>query len=192
MNKSIQSPKLSNYLGIVSPCSTCLNQRSFSDPLTGLPACPRRASQALQSELNNVGLTTIQVEPLSLTGNEDIPNSTSTSFLNPVYSETYNSVLVWVATIADNPNLLESDFNTNTIFCRGKPIIPADHESVYRSKGAWAEGDHLHIQITENQQVLQNNNDVSPILIEGIANKINLSYAAPRVPQDRDYSISGT
>lgn len=201
----MNTPKsISSYFGIVSPCSTCANKRLSPDPNTGLSGCPRRAAQNLQSQLQSAGLTTIQVDPLALTGNEDTSDSSSTSLVNPVYSSQLNSVLVWVATLSDNsptydssgnvinPDLLDPSFDTKYIRCREKPVSPADNEAVYRSKGAWAEGDQLHINIVNSQQIIPQDTKGTPVLLNGFANKVNFSYSAPRTSQDRDYSVSGT
>jgi hypothetical protein len=198
-------PSTKNLFGIVSPCSSCNNQRAVPDLQNNLPRCPRRAAMAYQAELQAAGLTTIQVAPLTLTGNEDNSSSTSTALQNPVYSSALNSVLVWVATIPDNgviidangnvlsPGLLGSGFDTKYINCRELPITPKDNEASYRSKGAWSEGDQLHITITGDQQTIADSaNTTLPIALDGFADKVNFSYSAPRVPVNRDYSVAGS
>ena len=194
-----------NQFGIVSPCSTCSNKRAVPDTVNGLPACPRLEAQAAKSEYTAIGLSTIQFDPLALTGNEDAdPPTNSTSLVNPVYSTALNSILVWVATVKDNatiydsdgnlvnPDLLDPDFDTNYIRCKEKPITPADHESVYRQKGAWNENDQLNITFSGTQQTIPGTDSSTLVLLNGFANKVNFAYSSPRIPADRDYGVSGT
>jgi hypothetical protein len=204
MNKSIQSSSNSSYFAVVSPCSTCNNQRSEPDMILGLPACPRREAQAFQSQLQIAGLSSAQVDPLVLTGNENNPTAAPNALVNPVYSDTLNTVLVWIATIPDNPAryddngnvvnpmLLDPSFDSNYISCRKYPVTTSDTEAAYRTKGAWSEGDQLKVTEVGTQQTFIGDNGPTPVLLGGFAEKVNFSYSAPRTPLDRDYSVAGT
>jgi hypothetical protein len=201
---NVNNTPASNYFAIVSPCSSCNNQRSVPDTVNKLPACPRRAAIAYQQELQNAGLSSVQADPLALTGNEDVTSTSSTGLVNPVYSSALNTVLVWIAAVSDNipttdsqgnvlnPALLSPGFDTNYINCRSNPVTPSDNESVYRSKGAWAEGDQLTVQLTGTQQTIPTDSGPVSILLEGFANKVNFAYSSPRVPLARDYSVGGS
>jgi hypothetical protein len=204
MNKNFSSAKTTNFFGIVSPCSTCANQLSYPDQINNYPACPRRVAAVAQNELEDAGFATDQLNLLTLTGLEDSSSGTSqTGLVNPVYSDSNNTVLVWIATISDNgptydsngnmlnPDLLNPGFNTKYISCRSNPVTPSDNEATYRSKGAWSEGDQLNIHIAGAQQNLDSQG-FTPILCDGFAEKVNFTYSAPRTPLERDYSVSGT
>lgn len=193
------------YLGIISPCSTCKNQRSAPDPIAGLPSCPRRmAKQELVSAPNiidNFGRLALS----TLTGNEDT-QSNSTQLVNPVYSDSNNTALVWVALLKDNiaiydndgnlknPDILDSGFDTNYICCHSDPVVPTVQEAQYRASGAWSESDLVQITLTgyQQQKLDSTGSGTYDILnVNGFATKVNFPMSNPRSKVERDHSVPG-
>ena len=197
-------PNTSSLFAIVSPCSTCNNKRSSPDPVTGLPACPRQVAKVIRQQYDGAGQSSTQLDPLVLTGNE---GTDATGLVNPVYSDDLHSVLVWYATLNDNsgivspngtlavPNLLDPSFDTTYIQCNQSPCTPADPEATYYQKGAWQEGDQIHVLKTQYQQDNPSTIETpgaSFVLVDGFGTKVHFPYNRPRTPVDKDFIVAGT
>jgi hypothetical protein len=193
------------YLAVVSPCSGCANQLAQSQ--NGMPACPRQAAILQMQDLQNNNISSANIVPLTLTGNEDNPNSSNTGLVNPVYSQAYNSILVWVAALKDNqgifdengvqlcPDLNDPNFNTAYIQCKPLPVTPRAHEADYFSKGGWQEWDQIEVNAIKTPLSLPDPNNPGQSVnapIEGSAKKINIANFYPQQPVFVDHSVDGT
>lgn len=192
-----------SHLAIVSPCSSCKNQ--LAENANGRPACPRRRAVQRKADLEARGLDTSSTDHLVLTGTD------GNDLANPVYVDTEESgaILVWVATLKDNPgvrdgqgnlltpHILNPSFDTQYINCRPLPVVPRDNEAAFFQKGAWAEGDTLEVTIISNQQLNDSPDsdsvdDFQPVLIDGFASKVNFVFRVPRKPVNKDLAPAGT
>src|SRR5208282_3588738 len=88
-------------LAIVSPCSTCQNftQPAFTAPDPHQQMCPRRLW--INQNQNYPGT----VDPVLYTSGTSDPNTLA----NPVVDQTTGNYVVWVATIEDNPGIINED-----------------------------------------------------------------------------------
>lgn len=176
-------------LAIVSPCSSCKNQAAeWSE---GTPNyCPRRYWQnhvkAMQEQYPN------QVrgdEFLTLTGTQD------DSLSNPVYWDSGNSTVVWIAYLSDNQAIIEADgkvtnpditagidggFDTSKIQCNLHPCIQATSEADQRMIGRLEEWQPVQIESFPSPQLDPETGDVLPLA--GSARRTSLLYKTPRIP----------
>ncbi len=194
-----------SYLGIVSPCSSCLNQRSaISDD--GKPACPRRIAAAQKQNLDANNQDSSDLALVVLTGTSDGQQDDGTMTLsNPVYEDSLNTILVWVAAFKDNgptvdsggnllsPDILDPSFSSDWLQCKSRPFVPRDSEAQYFQKGCLMEGDQVEIQFSPRQQVTgQPDGDSAAIAAAGTVHKINAHGQFPRQPVSKDLCVSGT
>ena len=193
------------HLGIVSPCSTCLNQRSVQSS-DGRPSCPRRAAAAMKQELDEQTLDSSYYNLLVLTGSAPGQQDDGTKPLtNPVYDSPSNSILVWAATFKDNgptigsdgtvlsPNILDPKFSSDWLKCWASPFAPRDSEAQYFQKGCLMEGDQVEIVVGPKQQVTAQQSGLSQAIpIDGTVTKINANGQYPRQPVQKDLCVSGT
>jgi hypothetical protein len=196
-----------SHQGIVSPCSSCLNQRATSDSIGGKPSCPRRVAAAAKQQLDNNSIDSSQYDLLVLTGSNPGEQDDGTKALsNPVYDSTTNTILVWSATFKDNgptfaddgtvlsPDILDPNFSSDWIQCWQRPFTPRDPEATYFQKGCLMEGDQVDIIVNSAQQISTNsiNGDSSPLPIDGTVNKVQSVGQYPLQPILKDLTISGT
>jgi hypothetical protein len=194
-------------LGIVSPCSTCKNQRYLSKMGEPMNACPRRSWQ--NEYLYDIAGTTdqqasgSQIVQLALTGNSNPPSLTS-PLNNPVYDSDSQSVLVWTAlyminrAIRDNvsgavvnPGLNEGldVFDTNYIQCELMPYSPNTDEHGYFLNGAFKEGDPIQVSMNRNQY---EDGGMSLKKIAGSVQRSSITGTIPRNPTLSDNAAAGT
>jgi hypothetical protein len=190
------------FLGIVSPCSTCTNQRALP-AADGRPACPRRVAAARKIELDSLQLDSSQYTSVILTGMNGVADDGTKPLSNPVYDAPSNLIQIWVATLKDNaelvnkdgsvasPDLLDPAFTTDWIQCRPLPFGPRDTEAQYFQKGCLQEGDQLEIQVSPTQQVLASTTAGSNVMLDGTVHKVNHHSLFPRVPVNQDLCVSG-
>jgi hypothetical protein len=194
-------------LGIVSPCSTCKNQRASSIVGGAMNYCPRRRWQ--NQYVTEIAGTPDQqvdasnIEQLALTGNDSDP-STTAQLNNPVYDIDNQSILVWIALyttnrairspgsgIIVNPGLSEGldVFDTEYIQCESMPYTPNIDEHGYFMNGALKEGDP--IQVSKNMdQFVPGGSEFKPI--SGSVQRSSIAGTIPRNPTLSDNSPSGT
>lgn len=192
------------YLGIASPCSTCLNQRSVvSDD--GKPACPRRIAASQKLELDDNNLDSSYLDLVVLTGVQPGQQDDGTKPLaNPVYDDASNSILVWAATFKDNgptigpsgnllsPDILDPSFSSDWLQCKPIPFTPRDSEAQYFQKGCLMEGDQVEISVSAQQQVVgTTTGDSQALALAGTIHKVNAYGQYPRQPVSKDLVISG-
>lgn len=162
---------MAGEFAILSPCSTCVNQRSVPDPNGGRQnICPRRGWQSSYSIMtSNVDAdpdnSTSSVRHLALTGidSQDEANNFSGGLVNPVYDDTGKSILVWIAMVSDNdavtdpttgaivnPSILTgpTQFNTDYIQCKSYPYGPETNEASLFQSGGFREWETL--SVTDN------------------------------------------
>ncbi len=192
---------------IVSPCSTCINQRS--EAKDGKPACPRRQWMAHAKQLESAEQPIPpSLNPVLLTGNENTDNDGTDSLRNPVYSDESHHILVWVAKLEDNkgvydketgnrvqPHILDPSFDTDYIQCTSKPYSIRDTEANYFMKGAWKEGDLLEVDETPKDQlglVEGEQAEFDPVKVNGVAQKIDFPFKYNRKPIEKDLAQRGT
>lgn len=195
-------------LAVVSPCSTCKNQ--LAEQVDGKPFCPRRKAQAdLEAfQTANQGNSDPRLLPLAAFGTEGTPNEGDHSLRNPVYLDTNNTTVVWIATLRDNsgvpgddgsmlaPSILDPSFMDNYteyIQCRPRPFLPAEHEAHYRQVGGLKEGDYIEARKFDGQQTGDSPDDVGyqTILVDGVVSKVSLAYRAPRTAVELDHNVQG-
>lgn len=157
----------SSYLGIVSPCSTCKNQRAVTDLEGRANICPRRStiSKGLDALAGTADdqVTASYYTQLMLTGTDDDPSLTA-SLKNPVYDTDNGSVLVWIALLKDNPATIDQttgtvlnppitdpSFDTDYIVCSSLPFTPNSDEHGYFLKGALKEGETAVVHENKGQ-----------------------------------------
>jgi hypothetical protein len=99
---------------------------------------------------------------LTLTGTSDSPSLTA-KLKNPVYDTVGQSILIWVATLKDNPATIDGSgnlinppitnpaFDTNYITCSPLPYTPSSDEHGYFMKGALKEGETVVIHCGKDQ-----------------------------------------
>lgn len=119
-------------LVIQSPCNGCKNFAvGPSDLQPGQTPCPRRIWIAREQEQNG-----------SVPGylHESGDPKDASRLVNPVRSKSGN-LLIWVAAVADNrgvvdsegnqltPHILHPDFDTAYIVCRSLPYLPAERQA---------------------------------------------------------------
>lgn len=203
---------------LVSPCSQCKNQLAEMSS-DGKPFCPRRKWIADQAAYTtSTGNPDPRIAPLALYGTEGTSNAGDQSLRNPVYDKNSNSTLVWIATLRDNsgmrdgdgnviaPSILDPSFipgSTEYIHCRLLPFVPAQHEAAYRSSGGLKEGDQLIATTVQNQQFnasavvdttipTDDSNEYTSVLVDGVVNKVNLVFGAPRAQVDLNHNVQGS
>lgn len=196
-------------LAIVSPCSTCKNQ--LAEQEDGKPYCPRRKIQADQIayQNDNQGNPDPRLIPLAAYGTEGTPNEGDGSLRNPVYLDSNNTTLVWIAALRDNSGVLNPDGtilipsiqdptfltdHTDYIQCRPRPFLPAEHEAHYRQVGGLKEGDAIEARMFDNQQTYADpdtDTGYQTVLVDGTVNKISFIFGAPRTAIELDYNIQG-
>jgi hypothetical protein len=194
----------STYLGIVSPCSTCKNQRAFPDPTpNGLKNfCPRRHAQAALTAAMDSGDDTSSLVQIALTGNEDTSNPGSNALANPVNSKGSNSIYVWTALLQDNeavvdpktgqvinPSILDPAFNTDYIQCQLLPYVPNCSESDYFHQGRLEEGQHIKVTQIKQQVDLENGERVETA---GVVERTGLAFGYTRQSVIKHTSPEGT
>lgn len=194
-----------SFQGIVSPCSVCKNQR-IAQTDDGRPGCPRRAAASLKQELDSQGTDSSSLDLVVLTGVNSQSDTGSSPLSNPVYDTASNSILIWVATVKDNPpkvdpvsgsmvspGLIDPSFSTDYIVCRPFPVAPRDSEAQYFQKGAFMQGDQLEILLVPQQQITTSaDGDSQAINVSGTAHKVNFHSLFPRIPVDQDLCVPGT
>lgn len=202
-HRAISAPQ--SFQGIVSPCSVCLNQR-IAQTDDGRPGCPRRAASDLQQTMVSQGVDASSLDLVVLTGVNGQSDTGTLPLANPVYDTPSNSILVWVATVRDNPpktdpvtgsvvspGLLDPSFSTDWISCQPFPVAPRDSEAAYFQRGAMMEGDQVEILIAQQQQLTVDQTGNSHTLnVSGTAHKVNFHTLFPRIPVDQDLSPAGT
>lgn len=193
-----------SYQGIVSPCSVCKNQR-VAQTDDGRSGCPRRAAASLKRQMDDQGVDSNSLDLVVLTGLNGQSDDGSQPLANPVYDTSSNSILVWVATVKDNPprvddngivatpGLLDPSFSTDWIVCRPFPVAPRDSEAQYFQKGAFMEGDQLEILLAPQQQIVTDaDGDSQALNVSGTAQKVNFHSLFPRIPVEQDLCVPGT
>lgn len=188
------------YYGIVSPCSCCQNQRIDGQP--GMAPCPRRVIKQQRDELNAAGADTSQIEHLCISGTDDV-----NTLKNPVYWDAGNSIMIWVALLADNagcydqngnqltPNLLSDSFDNTYLNCHPLPCVPRETEAAYRQSGAYMEGDEVEIILTLPQQMAATpdaNGNCGTARVDGFVRKVNFLTSQSRIPLPKDLCLTGT
>jgi hypothetical protein len=175
------------HTGIVSPCSACKNQRASNDGAK--PFCPRRYWTDFAAQGGEANRYLLH----SGTDSTD-------KIANPVYIESENCVLLWVATLENNQprvdtegkqvvgSLLDPDYDTDWMHCELYPYVCEDQASLYQN-GAYKEGSQLLLFSFPTYQV-------SPMgerqVFAGVARKINFpQYFSFQTP-DEDLIASGT
>lgn len=190
---------MNDVFAIVSPCSSCSNQRSAPDPKTGAPPCPRRVWQQTYNQLSQSSdpddqAAAIRMRHLALTGNasQDSAASLSGALTNPVYDDPGHSVLIWVAAVASNDAVRDpstgafvsqsilagpSAFDTSNIQCSQRPYGPMDNESAMHQTGAFREWEPVtvHDGFTQPTQDGMATEDYP-----GVVRKTTLLRQAPR------------
>lgn len=193
-------------LGVVSPCSTCANQRSVSDSNGNMNICPRRSWQS-QYVTEIAGDTNAQaraasIKQLALTGTTTDPSLT-TPLQNPVLDTDGATVLVWTALFAPNrakldvngnlinPNLSDgqSGYDTNYIICEQYPYTPNVDEHGYYLNGALKEWEP--IQVTQGVDQYEPDG-VTLKHIAGTVNRASFGGTIVRNPVLFDNAPSGT
>ena len=161
---------MSSAFAILSPCSTCANQRSVPDPNGRQNICPRRgwqntyAVQQVSSDPDDVS-SLPNIRHLALTGiqAQDEANNFQGGLVNPVYDNSGNSIVVWVAKVEDNdvltdpatgltvnPSILSGpgSFNTDYIVCSSYPYGPEMNEANLFQSGGLREWET--VSVTDN------------------------------------------
>jgi hypothetical protein len=192
-----------SYLGIVSPCSTCINQRSLPSA-DGRPACPRRFEASLKQQIDANGMDSSTSNLVTLASNGVVDDGTK-PLTNPVYDNADNAILIWVAAFKDNapkvdstgqllsPDILDPNFSTDWIVCQNTPVVPQDSEAQYFQKGCMMQGDQIQITISTSQQIMsQAGTDPISLQVSGTAKKINAYSLFPRLPVTKDLAVAGT
>lgn len=194
-----------SFQGIVSPCSVCKNQR-IAQTEDGRPGCPRRSALSLKQELDAKGADSSSLDLIVLTGINGQKDTGGSPLANPVYDTASRSILVWVATVKDNPPRVDAEtevmvspgltdpaFSTDWIVCRPFPVTPRDSEAQYFQKGAFMEGDQLEILFVPQQQITTDlDGNSQAVNVTGTAQKVNFHSLFPRVPVDQDLCVPGT
>jgi hypothetical protein len=194
-----------SFQGIVSPCSVCQNQR-IAQTEDGRVGCPRRSAVSLKQSLDNNGADSSSLDLVVLTGVSGQVDDGTQPLVNPVYDTATNSILVWTASIKDNPpkvdpvtgavvspGLLDPAFSTDWISCQPFPVAPRDSEAQYFQKGAMMEGDQVEVLLVKQQQVVSDSTGNSiAINVPGTVHKVNFHSTFPRVPVDQDLAPAGT
>jgi hypothetical protein len=192
---------------IVSPCSSCTNQRS--EAKDGKPACPRRQWIARAEQLAEAGEPIPEsLNPVLLTGYEGTDKDGTDSLRNPVYSNDSHHILVWIAKLDDNkgiydretgkrtqPHILDPGFDTDYIQCTFQPYSVKDTEANYFMKGAWKEKDLLEVSDTPKDQLGLGEGEQAefdPVKVNGSAQKVDFPYKYNRKSVDKDLSPRGT
>lgn len=159
---------------ILSPCSTCANQRAVPDANGGFQNyCPRRNWQNIYSDtLASTNPTEQAGAPnlrhLALTGVQDADDSGTFTgnLVNPVYDNTGGSILVWVAKVENNTPIKDSSgnvlnpsiltgsgsFDTNYIQCETLPFGPETNEATFFQNGGYREWEVLSVTPNLQQQ----------------------------------------
>lgn len=141
-----------------------------------------------------------------LTGVNGEADDGSKPLANPVYDTGSKSILVWIATVKDNPprvdastgkvvspGLLDQDFSSDWIVCRQFPVAPRDTEAQYFQKGAFMEGDQVEVLFVPQQQVVSDSEGNSKAInVAGTATKVNFHTLFPRLPVEQDLAVPGT
>jgi hypothetical protein len=193
-----------SHYGIVSPCSTCMNQRSIPSS-DGKPACPRRAAAIAKQELDDNGFDSSNLGLVVLTGNSPGDQDDGTkSLTNPVYDPSSNSILVWSATFKDNgptyasdgtlvsPDILDPNFSSDWLQCWVQPFSPREGAAQYFQKGCLMEGDQVEIVVSNTQQInKQSDGTLIPMPIAGSVQKVNATGQFPLSPLTKDLVPSG-
>lgn len=196
----------SSSLGVVSPCSTCANQRSVSDSNGNMNICPRRSWQS-QYVTEIAGDTNAQaraaaIKQLALTGTAEDPSLT-TPLQNPVLDTDGATVLVWTALFAPNrakldvngnlvnPNISdgESGYDTNYIVCEQYPYTPNVDEHGYYLNGALKEWEP--VQVTQRVDQYEPGG-ITLKHIAGTVNRASFGGTIVRNPVLSDNAPSGT
>ena len=200
--KGMSHPQV--YLGIVSPCAGCLNQRSvISDD--GKPACPRRIAASQKRELDDNNIDSSHLDLVVLTGVKPGEQDDGTKPLaNPVYDEASNSILEWSAAFKDigptlgpsgnllSPDILDPSFSSDWLQCKQVPFTPRDSEAQYFQKGCLMGGDQIEISVSTRQQVVGSpDGDSRALALGGTVHKINAYGQFPRQPVSKDLCVSG-
>jgi hypothetical protein len=192
------------YVGMVSPCTTCLNQRSITSA-DGKPPCPRRVAASQKLELDNNNMDSTFWNLVVLTGVQQGQQDDGTKPLaNPVYDNASNSILVWAAAFKDNgptigpsgnllsPDILDPNFSSDWLQCKPLPYTPRDSEAQYFQKGCLMQGDQVEISGSLRQQVTANPDGTSQALpLGGTVHKVNASGQYPLQPVSKDLCVSG-
>ena len=193
-----------SHQGIVSPCSSCLNQRSVTG-LQNRPFCPRRSAVVSKQQLDNQNVDSSHYNLLVLTGTSSgLQDDGTKPLANPVYDSSSNSILVWVATFKDNgpviaadgtvlsPNINDPSFSSDWIKCQSFPFTPREHEASYFQKGCLMPGDQVEVSISPNQQITaQSNGSYNSLPISGTITKFNIIGQFPLQPVNKDLCVSG-
>jgi hypothetical protein len=200
--------------GVVSPCSTCKNQRDIETD--GKPACPRRfllrfAKERADSKHPLSG----SYAPALLTGTEGTDKEGTDSLLNPVYSDDQGHILVWVAHLQDNMGVYDRDgkqivgplwapkeqeidqaYDTDHIHCNALPYVVRETESVYFQSGAYREWDAVEatkvLSFQLDAGLGDDSSNAEAVKVDGFARKVNLAFGFPRLPVEQDLHPRGT
>jgi hypothetical protein len=190
-------------LAIVSPCSTCKNQRSEPDA-NGLAACPRRFWQnqaKIVAARQNSNDVTSHFPVLIATGKERYGDTSGGALINPVYWDQGNCIAVWVAKLEDNQaivsdtgritntDILSDSFDTTYTNCSLYPYTPEGNENEYFQKGSLKEGERIMVTDTSQQQLFSDN--LLAVPIGGTVKRANFFYKVPRTPVDDHQSPEG-
>jgi len=189
-------------MAIVSPCSRCTNQRAVA--ANNLSPCPRRYWDNVAQQAANSG----DAPPPAYLTRHNQANS-GQQYENPVYIGDLNVILVWIAAVEENreildpsgnavnPSILEMSvsgsgtgpFDTDYITCHNFPCIPAVHSASFFQGGQFCEGERLLMTQTKMQQLHQDN---SPVSIAGFVQRASVLFDVDIDRPSRDTNPGGT
>lgn len=192
---------MAGAFAILSPCSTCVNQRSSPDPDGRSNVCPRRLWQQTYSQLSSSPEdddrnSLPNIRHLALTGikSQDQASNFAGGLVNPVYDDEGHSIVVWVAMVSDNdavtdpatrdivnPSILTgpNSFNTDFIQCRSFPFGPGTNEANLFQNGGLREWELLSVNENLEQPSLDGLTTES---YAGTVTRATLLRQAPRKP----------
>ena len=183
-------------LAIVSPCSSCQNQRDMPDDQ--YPACPRRYWERRKREAAETDPNAAPPEYLTRKGRAD-----DAGYENPVSWEAGNIRLVWAAALDENrailnqdgtlknPDILNAGFDTNFIVCRHMPFIPGAREGDYYAGNQMKEKDTVLINQVKLPQY-DTGNPYQALLLAGFATKITAAQKFCITPGKKSVNQQGT
>lgn len=185
------SPSNIPEVAVISPCSSCKNNRVDYTP-EGYWPCPRKVwENRLKTQVINDAVPVY----LPTAGGKD------GAYANPCYQEDKKLLLIWTASLVRNSgiyahgtrdqvttDILDPQFDTTYIKCNELPSLPMETEASYFNAGAYKQGETVIIFPVEPFQKLNSN---EPYLINGFAKRVDLAFRKPFMTHDEDVIISG-
>jgi hypothetical protein len=131
------------------------------------------------------------------------------AFVNPVYFQSGQTILMWVASILDNRLTMNADgsvangsilsqdaFDTTYIRCQPVPMLPETNWAEMLVSGAYQEWDQILVtpvrECQEQQDPTQAMNLAPLCQIGGFAKKVNFTFFNPQTSPQSDRLRSGT